>query len=324
MTVLVTGATGLLGNNVVRLLLEQGEAVRVFVREQSDPRPLAGLDVVQAVGDLRDADAVLRACRDVDAVIHCAGFVHIGWTNAETHQGINVEGTRHIAAAAAECGKRLVHVSSVDALGISYTDEPADEESANPDITPCPYTVTKRQAEQIVQEHVSGGLDAVIVNPGFMLGPWDWKPSSGLMLLRVAKRFTPVSPSGGTGVCDARDVAAGVLAALKSGATGRRYILGGENMPYFRIWRMFGEVANSSRPWFRAGPIARAVAGRFGDIWTHITGHEAEVNSAAVRMSSEKHYFSSARARRELGYNTRPVRETVEDAWRWFQEYGYV
>lgn len=324
MTVLVTGATGLLGNNVVRLLIDRNEAVRVLVRASSDPRPLQGLDVETMHGDLRDAAAVLRACRGASAVIHCGAFVHIGWSQSELHRAINVEGTRNAAAAAAECGARLVHVSSVDALGVGRRDQPADEGSVDPAITPCPYTISKRQAEQAVIEQIAAGLDAVIVNPGYMLGPWDWKPSSGMMLIKVAKRFTPVSPSGGTTVCDARDVAAGALAALESGAAGRNYILAGENMPYLQVWRMFAAVSHSSPPRFRAGPIVRVIGGRFGDLWSRVSSAEAEVNSAAVRLSSEYHYFDCARAKRELGYQSRPVRETVEDTWRWFQEHGYV
>ena len=104
MLTLVTGATGLVGNNVVRYLLDRGEAVRVLEREGCDPRPLKGLDVERAQGDIRDAEAVRQACRGVQRVVHAAGYVHIGWSNRELHHAINVEGTQNAIAGATQAG----------------------------------------------------------------------------------------------------------------------------------------------------------------------------------------------------------------------------
>lgn len=168
------------------------------------------------------------------------------------------------------------------------------------------------------------GLDAVIVNPGFMLGPWDWKPSSGRMLLQVARRFTPVAPIGGCTVCDARDVAEGILAAVEQGQSGRRYILGGHPMSYFDLWWLMADVSGGRAPFIKAGPLMRWIGGAAGDVQRCMTGREPDVNSAAVGMSSLFHYYSSARAEAELGYYRRPAREAVESAWDWFLRHGYV
>ena len=118
MLYLVTGATGLVGNNVVRLLLDRGERVRVLTRATSDPRPLADLNVERALGDVRDVEAVERAVQGADRVIHAAAFVHIGWTHLEMSRAINVAGTANVAASSRRAGARLVHVSSVDAMGL--------------------------------------------------------------------------------------------------------------------------------------------------------------------------------------------------------------
>lgn len=323
MTILVTGATGLVGNNVTRVLLERGQAVRVLVRENCDPRSLAGLAVECQLGDVRDAEAVRRACQGVSAVIHAAALVHIGWSQREDQRAINVAGTRHVAAAALAANARLVHVSTVNALGVGRRDRAADEESPRTGQVPCGYVVTKREAEAVVQQYVAQGLNAVIVNPGFMLGPWDWKPSSGQMLLQVACKFTPLAPWGGATVCDVRDVVDGLLAALERGRCGRNYILGGHLLSYRDLWRLIAEVSGGKPPWFRAGPLMRVIGARGGDVWGLLTGREPELNSAAVKMSGQFHYYSSARAQAELGYQNRPVRETIEDAWRWFRERGY-
>src|SRR6476646_10824238 len=202
MTILVTGATGFVGNNVVRLLLQRGHRVRVLVRESADERPLARLSVEIVAGDVRDQSAVERAAQGVNGVIHAAGMVHIGWKKGEEQRAINVEGTRNVASAARRTGVRMVYVSSIDALGVGSLDMPSDENTPLNGEICCAYVTTKREAEQLVLEEVAQGLDAVIVNPGFMLGPWDWKPSSGKMLLKMAAGWGLLAPPGSNSYCD--------------------------------------------------------------------------------------------------------------------------
>src|SRR5688572_16982200 len=150
MKYLITGATGLLGNNVVRQLIEAGEQVRVLARASSDPKSLAGLDIERATGDVRDAASVKEACRGVQVVIHSAGHVHLGWKQLDLHQQINVEGARNVAIAAREAGLKMVHVSAINALGLGRLARPADEDSPLPGIVECNYVLTKREAERVV------------------------------------------------------------------------------------------------------------------------------------------------------------------------------
>ncbi|HUG67723.1 MAG TPA: NAD-dependent epimerase/dehydratase family protein [Pirellulaceae bacterium] len=324
MTTLVTGATGLVGNNVVRLLRNAGKAVRVLVRETSDPRPLAGLDVEVVTGDVCEVESVRRAMAGISRVVHSAAQVHIGWTGLESQRAINVEGTRNVATAALAAHATMVHVSSVDALGVGSPDLPADEESPREGKVLCSYVLSKRESEQVFLEEVGRGLEGVVVNPGLMFGPWDWKPSSGRMLLEVARRFTPFAPKGGCSVCDVRDVAAGIIAALERGTTGRRYILAGENVTYLDLWKRITRLTGGTAPICRAGPLMRIIAGRGGDLIGKLTGREPDVNSAAVGMSDLYHYYSIARAEEELGYVVRPLEESIADAWSWFQAEGYA
>jgi dihydroflavonol-4-reductase len=324
MAFLVTGATGLLGNNIVRQLLAQGEQVRVLTRELRTTRPLDGLAVDRRQGDVRERETVAEALEGIDTVIHSAGHVHIGWSQADLHEAVNVEGTRNIAQAAQKVHARLVYVSSINALGLGARDFEADEETARPGITPCPYVTTKARAEELVLEEVEKGLDAVIVNPGFMLGPWDWRPSSGRMMLEIATRFTPLAPAGSFNVCDARDVSSGTIAAAKLGKAGRKYILGGYNMSYFALWKKMAQTAGKRGPLFPAGPLQRILGGAAGDLWYRFTGKEPDLNSAGVKMSTQHHRFRSDRAMRELGYTIRPFEETLQDTWSWFVENGYV
>lgn len=324
MPTLVTGATGLVGNNLVRLLLQRGEAVRALVRAGCDPRPLKGLDVETIEGDVCDLESMRRACKGASAVIHSAGVVRIGWAGKQQYRDVNVMGTDHVVTAAHEAGVRLIHVSTVNALGVLRSGEPADEETPLMNNVPCPYVVTKQAAELIVLDEVSRGLDGLIVNLGFMLGPWDWKPSSGRMLLEVAARYTPFAPRGGCAVCDVRDVAAAILTAVKCGRAGERYILGGHNISYLDLWQMMADVTHTSRPFFRMNKLMGFAGCCWGDLMTRITGREGRVNSALIRMSAQLHYYSSAKAEAELGFHSRCFEESVRDAWEWFKEYGYV
>ncbi len=321
---LVTGATGLVGNNVVRQLLAAGHQVRVLARDSSDPRPLEGLSVEVVRGDVCESESVRRACQGVACVVHSAGYVRIGRSELDRHRAVNVEGTRHVAQHAREAGARMIHVSSSDAMGIGSLKEPADEDTPVAPPPPVPYVITKREAEAVVLEEVDRGLDAVIVNPGFMLGPWDWKPSSGRMLLVVGTGKGKLAPRGWFSLCDVRDVAAGIISAIERGECGRRYILAGVTMSYLDAWRLFAETAGVARPWCRAGPLMLIIGGWGGDVWTRLSGREPDVNSGAIALAWLPKNYSSERAQTELGYKIRPAKETVRDAWRWFEDHGFV
>jgi dihydroflavonol-4-reductase len=119
-------------------------------------------------------------------------------------------------------------------------------------------------------------------------------------------------------------VAAGAVAAAEKGVAGRRYILGGEPLSYVEAFRLFAEITGGRRPWFKVGPYIISIGGVAGDFWTWLSGKELDLNTAVTRISSLPHHFSSARAKAELGYKTRPVRESAEAAWEWFKKMGYV
>ncbi|MBI3467672.1 MAG: HpnA protein, partial [Planctomycetes bacterium] len=166
--------------------------------------------------------------------------------------------------------------------------------------------------------------DAVIVNPSYLLGPWDWKPSSGRMLLEVARGRGVLAPSGGNNFCHVGDVAAGMLAALDRGKTGERYILGGQEASYLDAWRVFADVTGARPPIGVARPWMLRAAGRAGDLWTRISRHEPNLNSAAVSISLLSRHLAGTRAASELDYSPRPYRQGAEEAWEWFCQFGYA
>ncbi len=313
----VTGGTGLVGNNVVRALVAAGAEVRVLSRKPPR-REFAGLAVEEVSGDLDDTSALGRAFAGVECVVHAAAMVEIRYGGRAEMEAVNVKGTANVLAALPP-GVRLVHVSTVDALGMRTRALPADE-----DCQPAaheggvPYVDTKRAADRLVQE---SGANAVIVYPTYMFGPWDWRPSSGKMLLEIGAGKGLLAPPGGNNFVDVRDVVAGLLAAAAAPAGGR-WILGGENLSYREAWALMAEVTGGRAPLGELPAwVARAAAVGF-DGARAVGLREGEINAAAIRMSTLPHYFSPARARAELALPHTPLRTALADAWAWFGEQG--
>lgn len=328
MKILVTGGTGLLGNNLIRQLAASGEQVTALVRREPSAPVFAGVDVELQRGEINDAAVLARSVSNVDAVIHSAALIRLGWSQREESMRVNRDGTNNLVRACLDHACPLIHVGTVNTLAVGsrhrVADESTDLDHAGGQV-PCSYVVSKRAGVAEVVAGLQRGLKAAIIHPGFMLGPWDWKPSSGQMMLEVGTRWRPFAPRGGCSVCDARDVANGIWTALQKLCAGtiengRQYILAGQNHTYRELWREIAKRFDKAGPLFCPGPLMRWLAGCSGDVMAQIRGFEGHINSAAVRMSSQFHWHTSARAQAELAYENRPVSETIDDAYRWLRE----
>jgi dihydroflavonol-4-reductase len=322
--IFVTGATGLLGANVVRALLAAKHDVRVGVRARSDVTALADLPVERVSVDVTDGPTALAtAFADCTAVIHVAAAVTAGRLGREQLVRVNVEGTRSVCRAVADHGARLVMVSSVAALG-RLPDRPADETVpyANHAMGD-PYSDTKAEADVVVAEHVKQGLDAVTVYPTYMLGPWDVRPSSGAMILAVAQGRTRIAPPGVNDFVDVRDVANSMVAALDRAPAGRGYILGGEALHYFDAWTRIARIVGAPLPLGTAPAVVVRALGAAGGLYTRLTGREPDVNPVSAAYGTLQDYrFSSDRARKELGHAQTDLDKAIADAWQWFVSHG--
>lgn len=323
MKVFLTGGTGLLGNNIARQLSERGDQVVALVRTPPPPEVFEGVNVEFVQGTLDDAETIQKAVDQCDAVIHSAAMIHIGWKRMEESMRANRDGSATVAEAARRHGCRMVHIGTVNTLALAAGNQPATEDSVITALTeqvPCAYVASKRASVAAVQQAIDRGLDANFVHPGFMLGPWDWKPSSGRMMLELGRRYIPACPTGGCSVCDVRDVAAGVLSALERGRTGRHYLMAGENWRYRKLWTEMARRMGRPAPLFPVGPMIRAGVGAFAAVKVRLTKLETDVNSAALKMSSQLHWYDGSRAREELGYTNRDIHETLDDAAAWIRE----
>lgn len=325
----ITGATGLLGSNLAIQLLEKGHSVRCTYRGKSPPGHLREFAIEWVRADLDDPASLRQALAGCDVVFHCAAL--ISFLRRPTPETIktNVDGTRNVIEAVRHAGvKRLVHCSSVVTCAISTSGQPVDEtlpwNFADFGVDEA-YSITKRQAEELVVAEVGRGLDAVIVNPCYMLGPYDPKPSSGRMIIELIHGKVPGSPTGMNNFVDVRDVARGMIAAWQRGRTGERYILGNENLSYRDVFRLIARVAGVKPPLLTLPQALAKTVGWLGDAAQRITGREAMVNSVTVRYSYLSGYiYSSEKARRELGYEPGPLEPAIRDAIAWFRSRGML
>lgn len=326
--VFLTGASGFVGSAVARRLLEDGFVVRALVRQNSNRANLAGLELDVIEGDIRDASLLRQAVRGARYVFHIAADYRLWAPDPNEIIKTNVEGTRAVMTAALTNGvDRIVYTSSVATLRPSNDGVPVDETSPLSEADAIgAYKRSKVLAERLVERMVADSkLQAIIVNPSTPIGPRDVRPTpTGRIVIEAACGRMPAYVDTGLNLAHVDDVAAGHLAALRYGQVGERYILGGDDMTLgemlAEISRLAGRRAPTTRlPRQLVYPIAYGA-----EAAARITGREPFATVDGIRMAKYKMYFSSAKARRELSYNSRPASEALADAYRWFCDAGYL
>jgi len=329
MTTLVTGASGFVGSAIVRHLLQAGHAVRVLLREKSPRDNIADLPVDIVLGDLTDSSSLANAVSGCASLFHAAADYRLWTRNPDVMYQINIDGTRNIMLAAAEAGvSRIVYTSSVATLGYHADGRPADETTPS-DLGDMigHYKRSKFLAEAAVQKLVSEqGLPAIIVNPAGPVGPRDIKPTpTGQMVLDTMRGRMPGYMDTGLNIVHVDDVAAGHVLAFEQGEIGERYILGGENLPLKEILTQVAMLAGRKPPCIRMPYYGVLPLAWLSEIVATMTGaSEPLISVDGVRMTRKQMYFSSDKARRELGYVPRPAQAALEDAVAWFKQHGYA
>lgn len=324
MTVLITGATGLIGSRLVKILAEDGFSIKALVRDENRAQKLIPESVEFICGDLNDERALEEALRDCKYLFHLAADYRLWVPDPQVMTRTNVEGTRLLMQKALEAGvERVVYTSSVCVLGCNADGSPADEDASSTvaDMI-SPYKKSKFQAEKVVMEMISEqGLPAVIVNPSTPVGPGDSRPTpTGTMILNAARDGGLFYADTGLNVAHVDDIALGHLLALKNGKIGRRYILGGDNLSLKELFAMTAHVAGKPGPKFKVPQAIMYLAGFTGEMLARLGLIKNPVATMdSVRMASKQMYYTSDRAEKELGYTHRPAMEAVQDAVSWFK-----
>jgi dihydroflavonol-4-reductase len=323
-TAFVTGASGFVGANLARALIDRGWRVRALVR--GDAPSLAGLAVERVRGDLF-APALADAMRGCDALFHVAATYSLWHRDRHAVMRANVDGTRSVLAAArAARVPRTVHTSSVAALGVRADGAPADETyQSPPDRLIGAYKRSKYLGEQEVRRAVDAGQDVVIVNPTTPVGPWDAKPTpTGEIVVRFLTGRMPAYVDTGLNVVDVRDVAAGHVLAYERGATGERYILGNENLTLRALLDRLAAITGRHAPRLRLPRFIPLAYAALGEYVLAPVGVRPDVALDGVRMAKQRMYSTAAKAVRELGLPQSSVSDALADAVAWFHEHGYA
>ncbi|MFQ5953562.1 MAG: hopanoid-associated sugar epimerase [Kiloniellales bacterium] len=328
MKVLITGATGFVGSAVLRQLLKAGHDVQALVRPAGDRRNLASLEVEVVEGDLGDPQSLRHAVKGCRALFHVAADYRLWAPEPAEIYRTNVAGTEALMLAAAEAGvERVVHTSSVATLGLNQDGSAADEEApVTLDQIVSPYKRSKYLAEEVVRRLArERDLGAVIVNPSTPIGPRDRRPTpTGRIIIEAASGRMPAYVDTGLNLVHVDDVARGHLLAFERGVVGQRYILGGQNMSLREILATIAAITGNPGPRIKL-PHNLVLPLAYGaEAWARVKGRgEPFITVDGVRQAKKLMYFSSDKARRELGYTSRPAQEALFEAIEWFRAHGF-
>ncbi|MEM7106090.1 MAG: NAD-dependent epimerase/dehydratase family protein [Bacteroidota bacterium] len=323
MKVLVTGAGGFVGNNVVRVLLKDGYSVRAMVYQA--PNALEGLDIEVVKGDILNPDSVKAALQGMDAVVHTAGRISIDGDPDGMVMKTNVDGVRHMVEASLEIGiKRFVHFSSIQAFeddGRSVLNEKSPPTGKNS----FKYDLSKLGGELEVKKGVANGLSAIILNPPAIYGPYDFEPSlTGQMLLDFYYQKIPMLTPGGFNFTDVRDIAQAAVNGLTMGRSGENYILGNRWISVGEMARLTEQVTGVPSP-KRTSPLFLAYIGLpFIKLSSKLSGKPPVYTKQSLDTLKLGKQIDDSKAVTEIGLQKRDALETIRDAYAWFGEVGML
>ncbi len=312
--VLVTGASGFIGSNLVSRLVElEGIRVRTFGRSGSASKRLRDLPIEHFSGDVTNQESIQKAMEGCDYVFHLAGLVSYKKKDATRQFGVNVSGTRNVMEAALKAGvKRVIHTSSIAAMGIPQEGTIGTEElTYNLSGLGLNYCDSKFAAEQEVIACWHKGLPVIILSPGIIFGEGDKHPHHHAIFTALAKGSLIGVPCGGVTFSDINDVIDAHVNAMTMGRTGERYALVSANLSFKDAAKVFARVQNVRPPLFEIpGPVLVAL-GSLGEAILPMLGKEVAVSKQAAWLSQHKIFFSSKKAEEELNFKPTPFEETL-------------
>ena len=326
MRVLVTGADGMLGSNIVRELLQRSHNVRAFLLPNSSYKSLDGLDIEKAHGNILNPSDLDAACVDCDAIIHAAANTNIWPDRSEIVRKVNIEGTQNVIdTALTHQVKRLVYIGTANSFGFGSKDSPGDEtrpyHSAKYGLD---YMDSKYEAQlRVIKACKEQGLPALTINPTFMLGPYDSKPGAGAMILAIYQQKVPGYAVGGRNYIYVKDVAVAVCNALTKGTVGESYIAGNVNMNYQEAFSSIAESVGVKAPRIFIPPFISKCYGFLGSQFARLTGKAPTVSYAMANISCDEHYFNAQKAVNELDMPQTDIQIAFRESFEWLKANGY-
>jgi dihydroflavonol-4-reductase len=322
MTVLVTGASGHLGLTLIHQLLESERKIRALDIKKSPA--LEKLPIEFCCGDLRDPNSLEAAFMDVETVFHVAGYISIQLNEWPLLEAINVNGVRTVVGLCKKYGvRRLIHISSIEALSVEPRNRPIDETNALVATDfPIPYPRSKAAGQRIILDAIHDGLDAITIYPSGMIGPNDYgfRAANQAFLGAVTGKLFAI-PSFSYDFVDIRDVAAGVIAAEQKGQRGAQYVMSNARFRLSDLVKKAAKLAKVRTP-LVIPPWTAKMAEPFMSVLATIQKKPGIVTRASLYPLVKGHEISHARATNELGYQPRPIDDTLVDMINWFRQIG--
>ena len=322
---LVTGANGFVGCHVVRALCARGTHVRALVRPSADRRALAGLDCEFVLGDLRDGAAVANAVRGCQEVYHVGADYRLWVMEEAPMYAANVDGTRNVISAAHSARvRRIIHTSTVGALGIAADGIGRENTPVTLDAMVGPYKRSKFLAQQEAVKAAEEGVPIVIVNPSTPIGPHDYKPTpTGRIIVDFLNRRMPAYVDTGLNLVAVEDCARGHLLAAERGRIGEKYILGGENLTLKEMLLRLSQLSGLAAPRVKL-PYGMALGYALAAeaVARAITHRAPRASLTEVRMARKKMFFDSNKALSELSYEAAPINDALNRAINFFRSNG--
>jgi len=326
--VIVTGATGHIGNVLVRELLARGVSVKVLVLPSDNIRPIAGLDVEIVHGDITDTESLKSAFKGADIVFHLAGIVTIMPGMANILERVNVGGIRNVIDACRSCNvRRLVYTSSIHAIAEPPHGTVIDESQPfSPDRVLGDYARSKARATLLLLDEIKkGNLDAVICCPTGVIGPWDYVISNiGQLIIDFASGQLKSYVGGAYDFVDVRDVARGLILGAEKGQSGRHYILSGAQVQVPELMKELARNVGYPAPTYRIPTVIARAAGVLASVYYRLLRMKPVFTAYSIDVLRSNSLVSSARAREELGFSSRPWQESIRDHVVWLRSEGLL
>lgn len=326
--IVVTGATGHVGNVLVRELLNHGYTVRVVVLPEDDQLPIAEQDVEIVQGDVTDVSSLEHAFSGADVAFHLAGIITIMPGMVSLLERVNVDGLRNVINACRNNNvNRLVYTSSIHALAEPPHGTVIDESQPfDPDRVLGDYARSKARAALLLQDEVNKGkLDAVICCPTGIIGPYDYKISNiGQLIIDFASGHLKSYVSGAYDFVDVRDVAQGLILAAEKGQSGRHYIFSGSQVQVPELMEELARDTGYPAPTYRIPSGIARTAGILASIYYRLARRRPLFTAYSIDVLRSNSEVSSIRAQEELGFTARAWQESIRDQVEWFRTEGML
>ena len=327
MKCVVTGATGHIGNVLVRELIENGYEVTAFIREGESIAPLQDLPVKICYGDVRNKESLKKAFIGADWVFHLAGLIDIGSGNKKMMYEVNVQGSKNVVQACKEEHvKKLIYTSSVHAIPEKKNNEVITEtKEFSEKWVKGTYAKTKAEATKYILSQAGEELEIVITHPSGVIGPFEYIPSNlGQLIIDCANKKMGAYLKGAYNFVDVRDVAKGVLLSAEKGKNGECYILAGHIVSVKQLMHYVEEITGVKAPNFKIARWFAYATGFLSELYYKIRKEKPLFTSYAVYTLGTNCNFSSQKAKEQLGYTVRDMKQTIQDTIDWFIKQGKI